>query len=235
MFKKKFVATVLAVAVVSSAMTAFAATGLQDIRAQLNYDIKINYNSQEQILYDADGNRVYPISYNGTTYVPVRAVSNIFGIPVNWDSANNTVQLGTQDVQPVNLFKLSGLSTTKYSWIITDASQLTYQGSDATSTYTSGLVFDIWNATSSVSKERLVWLPTNGQYSTVSFSATADVDATVRLYDQDMNVITSFDVTAGSIVSKEISISGAQQIAFGADAIKVLNNGTLRVFDATAK
>jgi len=235
MVKKRFAATLLTVAVASSAVSVFAATGLQDIRAQISYDIQIKYNGQAQTLTDANGTQVYPIIYNGTTYVPVRAVSNIFGEAVNWDSATNTVSLGSQAVQATNLFKLSGLTTTQYSWIITDATDLTYSGSDGTSTYTSGLVFDIWNGTYSVSKERLVFLPTSGKYSTVSFTATSDIDADVYLYDQDMNVISKFQIAAGAIVTKEISISGKQSIAFGADATKALATGKLRVFDATAK
>ena len=35
----------------------------------------IRYNGETQTLFDANKNRVYPITYNGTTYLPVRAVS----------------------------------------------------------------------------------------------------------------------------------------------------------------
>lgn len=67
---------------------------LEKIEAYLNYGITVKYDGVEQTMYDANGKQVYPISYQGTTYVPIRAVSNMLDIDVNWDGANNTVLLG---------------------------------------------------------------------------------------------------------------------------------------------
>ena len=76
------------------AIGASAADTLKEISAYLNYGITIKYNGEAQDLTDAAGNRVYPITYNGTTYLPVRAVSNLLGIGVDWDGATQTVLLG---------------------------------------------------------------------------------------------------------------------------------------------
>lgn len=46
---------------------------------------------------DANGNEVEPIIYNGTTYLPVRAVSSALGKAVYWDGQNWTVYLGKMD------------------------------------------------------------------------------------------------------------------------------------------
>lgn len=46
---------------------------------------------------DANGNPVEPMIYNGTTYLPVRAVANAFGKAVAWDGATTTVYLGDMD------------------------------------------------------------------------------------------------------------------------------------------
>ncbi|MBR5218913.1 MAG: transporter substrate-binding domain-containing protein [Clostridia bacterium] len=73
-----------------------ASNGLEEIIAYFNHDITINFNDQVQEMYDANGERVYPISYNGTTYLPVRAVSNMLGFGVDWDAASNSVLLTTQ-------------------------------------------------------------------------------------------------------------------------------------------
>lgn len=43
---------------------------------------------------DAKGNKVEPIIYNGTTYLPVRAVADALGKSVYWDGPNFTVYLG---------------------------------------------------------------------------------------------------------------------------------------------
>ena len=84
------IALVLCVVLCVSAL----AVNLQQISAYLNYDIAIKLDGQEQLMYDANGTRVYPISYEGTTYVPIRAVSNMLGIDVNWDQASYSVLLG---------------------------------------------------------------------------------------------------------------------------------------------
>lgn len=43
---------------------------------------------------DANGKPVDVFVYNGTTYLPVRAVSEALNIPVQWDSGTRTVYLG---------------------------------------------------------------------------------------------------------------------------------------------
>ena len=93
--KKSVLTLALALAVVFGIMVgANAADTLKTISAYLNYGITVKYNGDVQVLKDANGNRVYPISYEGTTYLPVRAVANLLGIEVNWDGATNTVWLG---------------------------------------------------------------------------------------------------------------------------------------------
>ncbi len=46
---------------------------------------------------DVNGNRVEPFIYNGTTYLPVRAVANSMGKAVYWDGPSYTVYLGDMD------------------------------------------------------------------------------------------------------------------------------------------
>lgn len=43
---------------------------------------------------DANGNPVEVFYYNGTTYVPIRAVSEAFGYPVQWDGNTRSVYIG---------------------------------------------------------------------------------------------------------------------------------------------
>lgn len=68
---------------------------LLPIQADLNYDIHIFLNGTEQKMFDANGKRVYPISYEGTTYLPIRAVSSMLGVNVDWDAENYAVLLSS--------------------------------------------------------------------------------------------------------------------------------------------
>lgn len=57
--------------------------------------IKIVVDGQTINPKDANGNSVEPIIYNGTTYLPVRAVADALGKAVYWDGPNYTVYLGS--------------------------------------------------------------------------------------------------------------------------------------------
>lgn len=59
-------------------------------------DIKIMINGEELIPKDAAGNIVEPFIYNGTTYLPVRAISEAFGRDVNWNNDTSTVTVSGQ-------------------------------------------------------------------------------------------------------------------------------------------
>lgn len=59
--------------------------------------IKIVVDGQKLNPTDANGTPVEPMIYNGTTYLPVRAVANALGKAVYWDGPNYTVYLGDMD------------------------------------------------------------------------------------------------------------------------------------------
>lgn len=68
-------------------------TGKQTI--DVDYlDIKLVVNGKEVTPKDVNGNVVEPFAYNGTTYLPVRAVGEALGKTVRWDGETKTVHLG---------------------------------------------------------------------------------------------------------------------------------------------
>lgn len=213
---------------------AFAASNTESIKAVLNRGVTVKMNSVVQNLKDANGNPIYPITYNGSTYLPVRAVSDLVGLPVSWDAATNTVNLGTSDKQPVAVTSLKNSGPTKFNWVITDKTELTVSGSDANQTYSNGIQWKIWNGSLSTGKNWMLYFDVKG-YNEVSFTAWSDVKCTVDVYDQDYKVITSFELAPDSPTSKTITIpSDATKIAFGANG-SVSSKGTLKILDATVK
>ena len=98
---KKLISLSLAVIMMfSMAVSVFAAEN-ENITPLLNRDLKITYNGNFQTFTDVNGNIVYPLSYNDTTYLPVRAVSSLVNLPIAWDGANYTVVLGGDAEVPV--------------------------------------------------------------------------------------------------------------------------------------
>ena len=80
-----------AAVLVSSITYAANTTTLYDVIAN---GVKIVVDGQKLNPTDVNGNKVEPIIYNGTTYLPVRAVANALGKAVYWDGPNYTVYLG---------------------------------------------------------------------------------------------------------------------------------------------
>ena len=78
----------------------YAASNTKTIEALYN-NIKIYVDGVKIDPKDANGNTVEPFIYNGTTYLPVRAVGEAIGKTVTWDGATQSVYLGEEpgDVQ----------------------------------------------------------------------------------------------------------------------------------------
>ncbi|MBE7019134.1 MAG: copper amine oxidase N-terminal domain-containing protein [Ruminococcaceae bacterium] len=62
-------------------------------------NIKITLDNKTINPTDTNGNYVEPFTIEGTTYLPVRAISNALGLYVDWDANTNTVKLSTQKSQ----------------------------------------------------------------------------------------------------------------------------------------
>ena len=64
-------------------------------------DIKIYVDGDLIIPKDAAGRIVEPFIYEGTTYLPVRAISEALGKTVEWDGASNSVYIGESIPQDI--------------------------------------------------------------------------------------------------------------------------------------
>lgn len=59
------------------------------------YDSNNNADNKQFIPTDVDGNTVTPFIYNGTTYLPVRAISQVFGAIIDWNTFYSSVAIAT--------------------------------------------------------------------------------------------------------------------------------------------
>jgi hypothetical protein len=73
---------------------AVADTALEEIKAYLNIGVSIELKGNAWTPKDEDGNVLHPITYNGSTYLPVRAVGEAVGLKVDWNAETQTVVLG---------------------------------------------------------------------------------------------------------------------------------------------
>lgn len=57
--------------------------------------ISVYVDDQEIIPTDVNGNRVDVFYYNGTTYLPARAISKVFGKPIQWEGKTQSIYIGS--------------------------------------------------------------------------------------------------------------------------------------------
>ncbi len=94
-FLAGFAAALLGVTLIAQAS---AVTTLKQIQVAMG-GIKIYLDGRLQTLEDVNGNRVEPILYNGTTYLPVRALTTMLtDKAVDWDNTSKSVYIGTKPV-----------------------------------------------------------------------------------------------------------------------------------------
>lgn len=93
--KKKTFAAVISVTMLASMGTgAFAATKLQEIKAHLNPEIKVQVDGTPVDMRDVNGNAISPIIYQGANYFPIRAIADSLDVAVDYDEAAKTIILG---------------------------------------------------------------------------------------------------------------------------------------------
>lgn len=88
-----------------------AASKLEKIQADLNRGISIILDGAMWKPKDASGKEVAPISYKGSTYLPLRSVSEATGVSVNWNNAKQQISITTKET-PATGKKLSFNSET---------------------------------------------------------------------------------------------------------------------------
>ena len=90
---RRLAAFLLCAMVTVGALTMAAGAAGSDVTAQLSPDVTVTVDGVTRSFTDAAGNTVYPLLYNGSVYLPIRAIGNLMGKSVSWDAATRTVSL----------------------------------------------------------------------------------------------------------------------------------------------
>ncbi|MGN0712026.1 MAG: copper amine oxidase N-terminal domain-containing protein [Anaerovoracaceae bacterium] len=61
------------------------------VKVYIRPDINIMYDFNMKVFNDEDGKTVYPIIYEGSTYLPLRAVSELMNREIQWDNETKTI------------------------------------------------------------------------------------------------------------------------------------------------
>lgn len=93
--KKMIVATMVFGMAITGSAGVYAGTNMQKISAYLNHSIGFKVNGASYTPVDGNGKTLSPITYNDTTYLPVRALADALKVPVTFNASTNQVILGS--------------------------------------------------------------------------------------------------------------------------------------------
>ncbi len=105
--RRGFWAGMITMLVLVSLVTTALAVSSKSI--EVTSDVTIYIDGEELIPKDANGNTVETFIYNGTTYIPLRAVGEAFNKEVEWDGSTRSVYIGTNPDDP------SGVTDSTYT------------------------------------------------------------------------------------------------------------------------
>jgi len=192
-----------------------AATAYQTFTATQRPDIKVIMDGKVQDYKDANGNTVYPVIINGTTYLPLRPIANSFGKDVHWNNDTQTITLG--DPQPVSLVDVGELKS--YSeYLSPEGSKvkgeqnLTFSNiGDIGVSYQSAIKMDDVN-----SIEHKVNMELSSVYNKLSCSLLMTEDGNMSIVDADTGIaIVDKEVKANEVIElKDLDIKGVKTLQF---------------------
>lgn len=95
--KKKV--TVLSACILAAAGVVVGASAMgmiQRVESEIRSDFTVKLDGQTQSFKNVNGEPVYPMLYNGTTYLPVRSIGEIMGKTVYWYEDSKTIELKSE-------------------------------------------------------------------------------------------------------------------------------------------
>lgn len=226
--RKTFITLAIALALVCGMVIgASAADTLKEITAYLNYGITIKYDGETQNLMDAAGNRTYPISYNNTTYLPIRAISNMLGIDVGWDQATQTVLLGKSagGTDLIESFKPYTEYVTTPGQMLSSHAPEFIQSSQKESVEVGGETVShwlkFWNISADEKYQDLTCsFNLGGKYSTLTFKVYSSKDCTLTIKGDNGSILGEYALKGGQVPQTVIvNLLNTTQLTFVRDSV----------------
>lgn len=192
-----------------------AATAQKDITVAT--DLSIYVDGMEMKPTDANGNPVETFIYNGTTYVPLRAVSEYLGKAVKWDGNNRRVYIGEVPGEKQYLLDVCPPYETNY---YKSPATITMAGNK----YTNGFILSRGFSTDF----GYAYFNLNGRYNTLNFDighvdGKDMMDGTCDIY-LDGKLAVSLDLTSDMLpTSQSIPLNGALQMKIVMDCTTIGN------------
>ena len=185
-------------------------TTMEKITAYINKSINIVIDGEVVELKGSNGERVYPITYNGITYLPIRNISEIFDFKVDWDGKKGNVIIDTKVENRESLITNETLST-KNTKILGLKEDRTFTINENSFVADNGISCNILASQDYKSKDFLSF-NIKDKYKGISFDCLSPIDCSVNVFNQNGKLIKSFQIKPNilthcncSFISKDIT------------------------------
>lgn len=101
--------SICGIVVIAGLSTVGASTVYNSVSATLRPDILVKYNNEAIELKDANGDIITPIIINGNTYLPLRAISDLTGLKIDWDADGQIILLEDGTVEAAEEIGVRGV------------------------------------------------------------------------------------------------------------------------------
>jgi len=234
--KQISVRTVLIITLVVVFVITAAASTVTTIQAVLASYITIKYDGEVQTLRDANGDIVYPLSYRNTTYLPVRAISGILDLPIEWDEETSTILLGNTSKSLFDVATMSGNHWHRHTDAVDFPIQTDESGNELPNEFTFA-----YRATEIRTGNRTATLTLTNPQNYISFTLargdTENKTVTFRLINLNTNtIIYETTILSGQFIEViDLDISGITKLSINALASTGGGPCTLFILNPTVK
>lgn len=214
----------------------------QEIRVIYN-NIKLFIDDSEYIPLDTNGKKVEPFVYNGTTYLPVRAIANAFDVNLYWDPKTNSIYLGKHGIDSPNIY-LEDMDIFNHN-LLNGGNFRTVLGAEGEKDntgkrYTNGVIFkleysnDPWDVNVKEPSAEVEYLLNQkynrfkGTFYLAYESRTCKDDCYLEISTDDKVIYTSEVMTGGQLpVDFDIDVEGAIKLKIKVYQIDIKGNGAV--------
>lgn len=205
-------------AVFCLATGAFAASNITTIQAFLDGNVKFVKDGSSWRPTDSKGDEVLPITYNGTTYLPLRVIADAFNIPVKYDGRAKTILLGDSEgvSETPNVTLYAKQMKTEYSasafYDVIDKKQLVFGGHQYNGAFA---------VTASSSESYYLKVDFGQKYNSLHLVIVGEANTKFKVYNGNKQQLTEeISLVEGEVKEVDVDLQGSQYATiytYGAD------------------
>ena len=209
---KYFISGFLVSTLLFSSLTVFGESIEKTIKVVYN-QAKIYVNGNLVDLKDGNGKKVEPFVFNGTTFLPVRAISEALNQNVEWDAKNNSIYIGkAPNKQPsVWLDEMDYSDERKTSAVIDRLGDNNNDTDNAGTKHQHGLIYGTYIQSDSNSRLSRTYTldqkytKLTGVFALTNPFSSTDTKTMLKIYGDDRLLFASKEMTEG-VMPEEVNV-----------------------------